>query len=309
MPQRYHRPLVALCAACALSVALSACTGVRVTQVETEVRGLKEELVELRRGQTAQRVQFDDFRNRLVVLQDKLDSERLANNRRGAATQMPELPRVIVPRVVAPHADAPGSFATSDASRERASRTIVIGPDNVPRVTDTAVAARGKRTKSGRSARRTVAAGPRADGGDPTPQDGVTAEERAAGAYRAAKSLLDAGRLREARDQFATFSQQHPKHPLADNAMYWIGETWYAQAMWIKAAGVFHTVVRRYASGNKVPDALLKMALCYAKLGERADSQAVLGELIRRFPTTPAADFARRKLTESRSNGAAPRRP
>ena len=304
MPQRLHRPRIALCALCALSVALSACTGVRVTQVESEVRGLKEELVELRRGQTAQRVQFDDFRNRLVVLQDKLESERLADHRRGAATQMPELPHVILPRVASGQA-----LGSSDSTQERASRTIVIGPDNVPRVTDAAASSRSKAARSGRTSRRTVAAGPRADGGDPTPQDGVTAEERAAGAYRAAKSLLDAGRLREARDQFATFGHQHPKHPLADNAMYWIGETWYAQAMWIKAAGVFHTVVRRYAGGNKVPDALLKMALCYSKLGERADAQAVFRELIRRFPTTPAADFARRKLAQSRSNGATPQRP
>lgn len=285
------------------------------------MRSLKEELVELRRSQTAQRVQFDDFRNRLVVLQDKLDSERLARRRRGRATAMPQLPRVVLrrpalrgtgeampptgPRIGAPQRDprrlsvARAAPAAPSRGTGRASRTIVIGPDNIPHVTDTR--SRKKILKSRKKRRRVVAAGPRAGGAGATPQGGVTREERAAGAYRAAKSLLDAGRLREARTQFTDFIRKHPRHPLADNAMYWIGETWYAQAMWIKAAGVFHKVVQRYAGGNKVPDAMLKMALCYRKLGERNDAQAVLRELIRRFPTTSAADLARRKLSQSTS--------
>ena len=288
MPPRYRRSLLLLL--CLAPLVLSACTGARVTQVETNLRGLKEEIVELRRSQTAQRVQFDDFRNRLVVLQDKLDSERLARSRRGKIADVPQLPRVVVARraPLAPLVRPPS---------ERASRTIVMGPDNVPHVTDASKTRRKRAGKSSRQ-RRTVAAGPTAGGGAPAP-GGVTREERAAGAYRAAKSLLDGGRLREARDRFTDFIRKHPKHQLADNAMYWIGETWYAQAMWIKAAGVFHKVVRRYSTGNKVPDAMLKMALCYRKLGKRGDAQAVLRELIQRFPTTSAADLARRKLAQS----------
>lgn len=285
---------------CVVPLALSACTGARVAQVEKDMRGLKEELVELRRSQTAQRVQFDDFRNRLVVLQDKLDSERLARSRRGRVVDVPQLPRVVVSR----RAPTPMVASRSASRASRAARTIVIGPDNVPHVTDTSARGRKKLRKSAMK-RRTVAAGP-TTGARATPQGGVTREERAAGAYRTAKSLLDGGRLREARDRFTDFIRKHPKHQLADNAMYWIGETWYAQAMWIKAAGVFHKVVRRYASGNKVPDAMLKMALCYRKLGERGDAQAVLRELIQRFPTTSAADLARRKLSQS---GSRSRRP
>jgi len=304
-----HRLTLSFALVCATAMALPACTGARVTQVETDVRGLKDQLVELRRGQAAQRVQFDDFRNRLVVLQDKLDSERLARGRRGRVAQIPQLPRVVVtrsPRSGTSRMGAPAGGPSGAAARERASRTIVIGPDNVPHITDSS--RRSKAAKPGRKRARTVAAGPRSPAAGETPQGGVTREERAAGAYRIAKSLLDAGRLREARDHFNRFLRRHAKHQLADNAMYWIGETWYAQAMWIKAAGVFHKVVRRYQTGNKVPDAMLKMALCYAKLGERSDSQAVLRELIRRFPATSAADLARRKLLQSRSSRSPERR-
>ncbi|MCO4761250.1 MAG: tol-pal system protein YbgF [Myxococcales bacterium] len=302
MPSRLPNHLMGL--ALALTV-LGACSGQRVGQVEKDVRSLKEELVELRRGQSAQRVQFDEFRNRLVVLQDKLDSERLARTRRGRVAAMPQLPHVVVPprRVQPRHSERRQAQAPLPAAgsrhQGRASRSIVIGPDNVPHVTDT-------QPKKKRKSRRTVAAGPRSTGASNTPQGGLTREERAAGAYRTAKAQLDGGRLRDARTQFQRFLTKHPKHPLADNAMYWIGETWYAQALWIKAARVFHDVTRRFPLGNKVPDAMLKMALCYQKLGERNDAAKVLRELIRLYPVTPAAELARRKLRRAKMNAGLP---
>ncbi len=267
----------------AAALVASGCSGARMTQVESEVSSLKEELVELRRSQASQRVQFDEFRNRLVVLQDKLESARLAASRSTprAAPAMPQLPHVVVPAQPAPP--------------RVAHRSIVIGPDNVPHVTDAQRRKRAKRSKRTARKRAPLPAGPAATAAA-KPPGGTTAEDRAAGLYRVAKELLDGGRLREARQGFQRFLKKHPSHPLADNAMYWIGETWYAQALWVKAARAFYDVIRRFPQGNKVPAAMLKTALCYRKLGERKDADAVLRELVRLYPKTPAADLARRKL-------------
>ncbi|HAN31180.1 MAG TPA: tol-pal system protein YbgF [Myxococcales bacterium] len=276
-----------MCARMRLSVSMltavliamtSGCAGSRITQLELQIQTVKEELVELRHSQAAQRLQFDEFRNRLVVLQDKLESARLAANRVRPKPSLPDLPKVVV------RPTAMETIAVQPRAQPRAQRTIVIGPDNIPHVTD-------------HSSRKTRAAGPgtlrsRA----PTSRLVSTPEERAAGHYRRAKSLLDEGHLKAARRQFTRFLKAHPKHALADNAIYWIGETWYAQALWVKAARVFYDVIRRFPKGNKVPAAMLKTALCYRRLGEQKDAKAVLVELIRLYPKTPAAQLARRKL-------------
>ena len=268
------------------------CAGAQIERLDAELNRQREEISELRRNQAAQRVQFDEFRNRLVVLQDKLESERLAAQRAGRVAGeapqpdgMPSLPRVVVP----PPEQARPEPAPVDQAPPK---TVVIGPDGVPHVQN-AAPADAERSHRGRGAK---AAGPRPGADASPPQEGNTAEEAAASAYRSAKSILDAGQLDEARGAFEAFLNAHPDHPLADNALYWIGETWYAKALWLKAARVFGQVVERFPHGNKVPDAMLKTALCYKNLGELQLARDVLRQLVRLYPSTSTAELAREQI-------------
>lgn len=295
---------------------LAGCGSPRMDQVEKDLKRLRGEIGELRRGQAGQRVQFDGFRNRLVVLQDKLESEQLAATRRAAAMRRTSrqgsygghaeqgpsnLQRVVLP-------------AAAPAPPPAPTKTVTIGPDGVPEVLEPAPV--GKRSRTGakkkrastsvtaskaRSHKGAVPAGPR--GANRPPHDGQTDEERAAGAYRTAKSMLDAGRVKEARAGFASFLSEHPKHALADNAQYWTGETWYAQAMWLKAARAFGEVVGRYPNGNKVPDAMLKTGLCYRKVGENKLAAEVFEQLRNLYPGTASSRLA---ATQLKNMGVAP---
>jgi tol-pal system protein YbgF len=283
-PRRLMMRALAIVGLCTIA---AGCSGARVDVLETEVSRQREEMSELRRNQAAQRVQFDEFRNRLLVLQDKLESERIVANRQasngGGSEMMPSLPRVVLP-APEPRTMLPVQHA------ETAPRSVVIGPDGVPHVaSDDAPAAESQRGSSGRRSRP---AGP-SDGSTAPPQDGNTPEEAAASSYQAAKAQLDAGQLEVSRKMFEVFLAAHPDHTLADNALYWIGETWYAKALWIKAAGIFSAVVKRYPRGNKIPDAMLKTGLCYVHLGEHSDANEVFGHLMRQYPGTPAAEIAR----------------
>jgi tol-pal system protein YbgF len=283
-----------------LAISASGCGATQIAALEVEVQRQREDLSELRRNQAAQRVQFDEFRNRLVVLQDRLESEQIAAQRgahaRGAEP-LPSLPHVVVQRAQEPAPQsAPDRGPIADRS---APRSVMIGADGVPHDVEGPTGDRDETSRSAKAApaRRGVpAAGPRADVGAPPPQDGNTAEEAAAADYRSAKGLLDAGRLDEARASFSRFLDAHPEHPLADNALYWIGETWYAKSLWLKAARVFGEVVSRFPKANKVPDAMLKTALCYQNLGETQLARDVLLQLQRLYPTTPAGEQARERL-------------
>ena len=307
------RPWVLVGAAMLVALGtLAGCGAARMELAEKNIKTLRDEMAELRRGQASQRVQFDGFRNRLVVLQDKLESERLTEIRRSAAMNrsanarsydggaplgMPGLERVFVP-AVAPSPPPAGP-----------PKTITIGPDGVPEVAVVPDAASksgavdkksravaGKASGKSKNARGAVPAGPRVT--NRPPHDGQTDEDKAAGEYRVAKDMLDAGRIKEARSGFTRFLREHPSHALADNAQYWTGETWYAQAMWLKAARAFGEVVGRFPQGNKVPDAMFKTGLCYRKVGENKLAIDVFEQLRGHYPGTSSARLAVAQLKD-----------
>ncbi|MEM6293720.1 MAG: tol-pal system protein YbgF [Myxococcota bacterium] len=116
--------------------------------------------------------------------------------------------------------------------------------------------------------------------------------------YDAAMALLKRGEHDAAAAAFADFIAAHPRSDLADNAMYWKGEAAYDQAHYADALASFTAVVERYAGGNKASDALLKIGLCYAKLGDRDNARDVLNRLIEAYPGAASSDVARVKLAE-----------
>lgn len=116
--------------------------------------------------------------------------------------------------------------------------------------------------------------------------------------YDAAMALLQAGDAGAAFDAFDAFVVDHPRHDYADNALYWKGEAAYDQRHFADALAAFTQVVERYGGGNKAPDALLKIGLCYHNIGDGANARDVLTELISAYPQAPASGIARLKLAE-----------
>jgi tol-pal system protein YbgF len=119
--------------------------------------------------------------------------------------------------------------------------------------------------------------------------------------YEAAMALYKAGELAGAERAFELFARAHPKHDYADNALYWKGEAAYDQGEWDDALTAFTEVVERYGGGNKAPDALLKIGLCYGKLGDGANARDVLSQLVAAYPDARASDIARVRLSELES--------
>ena len=64
------------------------------------------------------------------------------------------------------------------------------------------------------------------------------------------------------------------------------------------ALKMFRRVVEEYPTGNKSPDALLKMAFSYLKLKEKANARTVLAQLVESFPRSPVARLASKTLVK-----------
>ncbi len=114
--------------------------------------------------------------------------------------------------------------------------------------------------------------------------------------YKHAKSLLDNGKYDAARLEFEKFINFFPDSKNADNARFWIADSYYREKWYNKAILEYQKVIEKYSTGNKVPAALLKQGFAFAELGEKANARLILKELIKKYPDSKEASFAEKKL-------------
>jgi len=97
---------------------------------------------------------------------------------------------------------------------------------------------------------------------------------------------------------FQEMLTKFPDSELADNAQYWIGETYYAQKDFPAALREFEKAVATYPKGDKVPAALLKSGFCQIETGDKSGARETFKKLQERFPQTEEARLAGTKLQE-----------
>jgi tol-pal system protein YbgF len=129
----------------------------------------------------------------------------------------------------------------------------------------------------------------------PSATSSIAAAELA-DAYRAAMMLYGRGRIAESRAAFQKVFDAEPTGELADNALFWIGETWFAAGNYTEATRYYRKVTTDFADQNKAPDALFKIAVAHEKSGDLALARQTLQELIRTYPYSSSADSAKREL-------------
>lgn len=108
--------------------------------------------------------------------------------------------------------------------------------------------------------------------------------------YRKALTFYGQGRVDEARRIFLQILEADPSGDLADNALYWLGETHFAKGDYSGAMTYYRKIVSDYPQQNKAPDAMLKIGLAYARLGDLALARTTFQQLVEAYPySTPAA--------------------
>lgn len=84
---------------------------------------------------------------------------------------------------------------------------------------------------------------------------------------------------------FDDFLKKYPSDPLAGNAQYWLGESFFVRGQYKQAAGAFLKGYQTYGKSAKAPDSLLKLAMSLDRLGQKDAACSSYGELSTRFPT------------------------
>jgi tol-pal system protein YbgF len=130
----------------------------------------------------------------------------------------------------------------------------------------------------------------------PTPPTAPTANPPAAGGaapamtgdaqadYDRAFALLGKEDLAGAEKAFQAFIAKYGKNPLAGNAQYWLGETYYGRKKFPEAVAAFGDAFKGFPTGSKAPDSLLKLGMSFSQLGKKKEACTAYSQLLERFP-------------------------
>ncbi|HSA96857.1 MAG TPA: tol-pal system protein YbgF [Acidobacteriota bacterium] len=185
-----------------------------------------------------------------------------------------------VQRLAAEMAARPAVSAPSVAPAE-GERTVAQPPSKPP------VEAKPQISNPGQAQAQTTAP-------SPPPAPTMSPQE----AYSVAYNDYLKGNYDLAVESFRLYRQQFPDSPLADNALYWIGECRYSQRKFEEAIDAFDELIMLYPQGDKAAAAYLKKGLSFVELGRKAEALAALKILVTRYPLEEEARIAQDKIRE-----------
>jgi tol-pal system protein YbgF len=110
-------------------------------------------------------------------------------------------------------------------------------------------------------------------------------------------AALKTGNVEKGVAELQQFAADSPRHPRADNALYFSGLGLMGLSDYVDAARAFEDVVARYPAGDAVLDSMLKLAECRLKLNKPADAKSVYQKIVASYPGTPAATTAQARLS------------
>lgn len=118
--------------------------------------------------------------------------------------------------------------------------------------------------------------------------------------YEQAFALLSQTDYKGAERALTAFLEQYPSDPLAGNAKYWLGETYYVRGQYAEAAVAFAEGYKTYPDSVKAPDNLLKLGKSLAALDQTADACGTFAELLKRYGNAAPAILQQAKSEQKR---------
>ena len=116
--------------------------------------------------------------------------------------------------------------------------------------------------------------------------------------YNMARSDYLKGNYQLAIEGFMIYRENFPESPLADNALYWIGECYFSQQKFEESILQFNELILSYPQGDKIAAAYLKKGISLAEQEKKEEALAVFKLLISKFPLEEETKIAQQKIKE-----------
>ncbi|NBD10944.1 tetratricopeptide repeat protein [Corallococcus sp. Z5C101001] len=114
--------------------------------------------------------------------------------------------------------------------------------------------------------------------------------------YEHAVAMLRTGNVEGGVEKLTRFADENPRHPRADNALYFSGLGQMGLKDPAGAAKTFERLIKTYPAGDAVQDGMLRLAECRVRLNQAVDARALYTRVVTQFPGTAAATQAEQRL-------------
>ncbi|MBN9684293.1 MULTISPECIES: tetratricopeptide repeat protein [unclassified Corallococcus] len=114
--------------------------------------------------------------------------------------------------------------------------------------------------------------------------------------YERAVAMLRTGNVEGGVETLTRFAAENPRHPRADNALYFSGLGQMGLKDAAGAARTFEKLIKNYPAGDAVQDGMLRLAECRVRLNQAVDARALYTRVVTQFPGTAAATQAEQRL-------------
>ncbi len=95
---------------------------------------------------------------------------------------------------------------------------------------------------------------------------------------------------------FEAFIKAFPRSPQADDAQFYIGQTYYADGKYKEAVEAYERLIATYPDSDYMADAYYKRGVALEALQQPAKARESFEIVLRKFPGTPAAGLAKQAL-------------
>jgi tol-pal system protein YbgF len=111
-----------------------------------------------------------------------------------------------------------------------------------------------------------------------------------------ALAMLRGGDFDKAATMFGVFVRRYPGSGYADSARFWYGNALYGKREYKEAIQAFRTMANSAPDHPRAPEALLAIANCQVESRDSKSARATIGELIKVYPKSEAAQAGRDRL-------------
>lgn len=116
--------------------------------------------------------------------------------------------------------------------------------------------------------------------------------------YEEAYDAFKDKKYKKAREKFEVFIKEFPQDELADNAQFWIAETYYGEKDFEAAILAYEAVLKKYPKSEKAVGALLKQGFAFTEMGDKKTGKTILDKVIELYPASREAELAKKKIDE-----------
>jgi tol-pal system protein YbgF len=119
-------------------------------------------------------------------------------------------------------------------------------------------------------------------------------------AYDDALNAFQAGSLKKADEEFTAFASKFPRSPYLPLALYWSGNSKYANKDYAGAVNQLQNLIKKYPNHPRIPAAMVTLGNAQLESGKKAVAKKTFAEIVAKYPDTAAAKDAQQLLAATK---------